>query len=350
MRIVIGFLFLLSACSQEEIAISHHDLTGHRLLVLQTDYMTGLYAEFFTGSLQFSERQGPAAGDVVLVDGRTGPMLLQRSQSDSLLLLDETLSITDEWPLAAGTNIHDAQIIGQDLFIAAYGLADILILDATGQLKNRISLTDYADADGRPEVHQLHLINNKLYVTLQNLDFSQGLTPQVPDHGRLLVIDPETQIIEADYPIPPNPLTDLILKNSNLYLLGCNGSWSHQNTGGIFQFDPAAPDRGELIIDKESLGGDLTGTHSLAYFEDRLWLTISATDEGSQLVSFNSQGGDRQVHFKTEEWALGCLYVSTDRLWLCDRSAGVSGLRQSTDGFSNLIETRLPPSQLLNLD
>ena len=352
MKHLVWLLLLIMACPHTGSDPSNRELTGPRLLILQTDYMTGLYGEFFAESMEFSTRQGPAAGDVLLGRGFLGPIILQRSQSDSLLVLDrETLTIDTEWPLDAGSNIHDAQVVGDHLFIAAYGRDELLILDKNGQQQGALSLADYLDRDGLPEAHQLHLINDKLYLTLQNLDFSQGLEPQVPAFGRVLVIDPLQRTIENEIQIPANPLTDFVaMDDDDHFLLGCNGTWDDLDTGGLFKFNPESPESGELFISKSELGGDLTSLHALAFFDDRIWVTISAQNQGSKLLSFDVQGQDRRVHWETDDWSLSCVQPVLDRVWLCDRTPGQSGLRHSVDDFKALIETRLPPSQVLFLD
>lgn len=325
------------------------DFTGARLLVLQTDYTTGLYGEFYSGSLQFSTRQGPSVGDVILGEGPAGPIILQRSQSDSLLFLDDHLEIKVEWPLNAGSNAHDVQVIGDELFISAYGRNELLILDQQGREKATLPLSEHADADGNPEAHKLYLEGEILYLTLQNIDFRDGLAPQIPNVSRLLAIDPLRREIINVIDIPPNPFSDFIPDGIGALLLACNGPWTEQGDGGIYRFLKDQVEVGELLIGKEEIGGNLTGPHGLAVHQDRIWLTVGQWQGGSQLISFNRQGQDRQVHLSREDWSLSCLYPHAEQLWLCDRRPGASGLRHSGDEFESLLKTRLPPTQLLSL-
>lgn len=340
---------LLPACIQAPSEPNDPELTGPRLLVLQTDYATGLYQEFFTDSLQFSKRQGPSVGDVVLGVGIEGPILIQRSQSDSLLLLDERLEIQVEWPLEAGTNAHDVQVVGDEFFIAAYGRDQLLVLDRNGDEKRSLHLEDYNDADGRPEAHQLFLADSKLYLTLQNLDFSEGSEPQIPPFSRLLVIDPIQLEIQESIEIPTNPFSDLVSDGEESFLLGCNGAWGEENYGGIFSFQKGQVSDGRILITKQVIGGDFTSPKSLAIHGDRIWMTIGTWDHGSQLISFDRSGHNRKVHLRRSDWSLSCLLSQGERLWLCDRAPGASGLRHSGDEFEALIETRLPPTELLQL-
>ncbi|MBM66060.1 MAG: hypothetical protein CMH55_07495 [Myxococcales bacterium] len=346
----IGFLSLcLLGCAETSSVHSEQTLSGSRLLVLQTDYATGLYGEFYTDHLQFSTRQGPSGGDVVLGEGPHGPIILQRSQSDSLLLLDEDLQIQVEWPLDAGANAHDIQVVGDEIFIAAYGLNELLIFDLQGQKKATIPLSVYADIDGKPEAHKLYLEDEKLYLIIQNIDFSDGLQPQITDLSRLLVIDPEQREVTRVIEIPPNPFSDLVFDGGDGLLLACNGSWNEQDAGGIYRLRRDQIEAGEMLITKAAIGGDLTSPHGLAVYQDRIWLTVGHWQGGSELISFHRDGQDRQVHLRRDDWSLSCLYPHDGQLWLCDRKPGASGLRYSGDEFASLIKTRLPPTELLSL-
>jgi len=281
--------------------------------------------------------------------GIEAPILIQRSQSDSLLLLNNQLEIGVEWPLDAGTNAHDVQVVGDEFFIAAYGQDKLLVLDRDGEETRSLNLEGYSDSDGLPEAHRLLFEDSNLFLTLQNLDFSGGTEPQIPPFSRLLVIDPIQLEVKEDVEIPPNPFSNLVSDGDEFFLLGCNGTWGRDTDGGIFRFPKGAVQSGQLLITKEMMGGELTSPDSLVLHNHRIWMTIGTWGHGSQLISFDREGNDRSVHLSREDWSLNCLLSEGETLWLCDRSPGASGLRHSKDNFVSLIETRLPPTQLLQL-
>lgn len=320
---------------------------GPRLLVLESDYSTGLYEELLLDSMRLSGRHGPSGGDISIGQGFGGAVILQRSQMDSLLILDENLEIGSEWPLPAAANVQDIQVIGDELFVAPYGLDHLIILDRHGNQKDRVDLSAYADLDGRPEISALAKHEDRLFVAIQNLDFSAGAEPEVPQESHLLIIDPRQRRVESAHSIPPNPFSDFVILADGTWLIVCNGSWAGPPHGGIYRFDPLNPEGGALWLSEAELGGDLASREGIAQFGGRLWMVVGNEQGQTRLLSYGEDDSSMETELEREDWSLGCVYSEGSELWLCDRRPGEHGLRGSHDHFQSLVSTRLAPLALL---
>src|SRR5690606_20898057 len=136
---------------------------------------------------------------------------------------------------------------------------------STGQILDSISLAQFADSDGLPELHRLYLHGRYLYVQLQRLDRNNGYVPVAPSY--LVVIDTQTwSIVDTDVNVPgvtPITLTglnptgpmELDLVTGRL-LVPTSGKFL-QLDGGIEAVDLLSWRSMGFVVTEAALGGDL---------------------------------------------------------------------------------------------
>jgi len=108
-----------------------------------------------------------------------------------------------EIPLPAGTNGHDLVAAAGRWFVSAYELDGLLVLDPTsGREVGRVDLTDWADADGRPEADQLVVDGDWVYVGVQALNRDDGWRAA---GGAVVAVDAHAAAPIDAWSIGPNP-------------------------------------------------------------------------------------------------------------------------------------------------
>lgn len=188
-------------------------------------------SDFSTGSLAAISAASPGTSytdlsyihsDAVLkFDPVSGYIFtLNRYGQDSIQIIDPGAGYATigEYHLGSGTNPQDIAIYSQNkAFVSLYNQPMIAVIDpVTGKTLDSIDLSPYADADGLPEAHALHLqmVNSVpyLFVSLQRLDRNNLYKPS--GQSLVLVIDPAVnQVMKTLTLRSSNPNTDFIFSS-----------------------------------------------------------------------------------------------------------------------------------------
>src|SRR5262249_39223332 len=150
-------------------------------------------------------------------------------------------------------------------YITLYERPRVLIVDPAaprscdGFTLGSIDLSSLADADGVPDMDQMAVVGNRLYVALQQLDIHTAL--RVPArNGRLAVIDTDSDSIVGDIELSgENPFAatkGLTVRNGAIYLAEA-GLFGVMD-GGIERVDLATQEAEGFFVTEEDLGGDIT--------------------------------------------------------------------------------------------
>ena len=335
----------LIACA--ELEPDDQPLREAALWVLESDYTTGLISGW-NDSFQAQVAHAAADGDARLVRLGERLGLLQRGHGDNLMLLDAALVVQDQWALAERSNPQDALRIGHELWVSLYRKPYLLRLDAqSGNELSRIDLSRFSDADERPEASDLlRSTSGLVYLVLQNLDFS-GVEPIPPTQSQLLVFDHQAQLLR-NIAIPSNPFGAMIELADGSLLMACNGGWGIDQRAGLWRFDPET-DEGLFLVEEEQLDGNILSFSATA---DHVFLVIAKSDFSTELRRLSLSDGVLSEEFTGPSSQLGCVHtLSNGQTWVCDRSAGVFGIRRVENEdkriSDTLIMTRLAPIQIL---
>ena len=174
------------------------DNSKDQVLVVTTDYQTGSYSTIELPSLRVVKNIQAIHPDAVCrYDPVTqNPYIVSRYGADAVEILDPASMwhVEYEFSAGAGTNPQDIAVVDQRAYIPRYSHKDLLVVDPqTGNQRNLIDLSGYADLDGIPETGWVVAVNDKIYVVLQRLE---NFEPT--DYSSLVIIDAETGVVEDE--------------------------------------------------------------------------------------------------------------------------------------------------------
>ena len=161
--------------------------------------------DFATGSLATISSEGEVSVNILLINSDATVVfysglvyVINRFGADNILVLDpEDLSNPKvQHSVGNGTNPQDIEFASPDkAYVSTLNSAELLIIDPKdGNELGQIDLSAFADSDGIPEMAQMAMVGDKLFVTCQRLE---NFAPT--DKSVVVVIDTKTDtIVDVD--------------------------------------------------------------------------------------------------------------------------------------------------------
>lgn len=291
--------------------------------------------------------------------------VVNRLFADNIQVLDpaDNFRTQTQCSTGNGTNPHDIAFASRHkAYVTLFEERELLVVnpaprpDCADFILGRIDLSSLADGDRIPDMDQMVIVGDRLYVSLQRLDINTALR-QPARNGALAVIDTTTDTliggIELSGENPFGATKGLTVHNGAIWIAE-SGRFNTLD-GGIERVDLANGTAGGFAVREQDLGGDVT---DFVLVSDRLaYATINRTGFTNALISFDPT--TRQVlatHHESNGYTLFDLELN-DRgeLFLADRSRRTSGLRifRAADGsplVDNPMNLGLPPFEILFLD
>ncbi|MDX2166718.1 MAG: hypothetical protein SF182_06630 [Deltaproteobacteria bacterium] len=289
---------------------------------------------------------------------------VNRLFADNIQVLDpaDNFRTRTQCSTGNGTNPHDIAFVSRHkAYVTLFEEKALLIVnpaprpDCADFILGRIDLSSLADADGIPDMDQMAVVGERLYVSLQRLDINSAL--RLPArNGALAVVDTTTDTllggIELSGENPFGATKGLTVHNGAIWL----SEAGRFNTldGGLERVDLASRTASGFLVSEADLGGDVT---DFVLVSDRLaYATVNRTGFTNALISFDPT--TRQVlgtHHESSTYTLFDLELN-DRgeLFLADRSRRKAGLRlfRASDGSAltdGTMDLGLPPFEILFL-
>jgi len=160
-----------------------------------------------------------------------------------------------------GTNPYDIAFLSlEKAYVTLYDSTELLIVNpSTGEHLGTIDFSEYADADGIPEMHKMVAFSilgmKRVYVTIQRLNRSQFFAPT--EESYLLELDGDKdEIIRSITLTGVNPTTAPIKRGKYIYV-GETGSWMNATDGGIERVHLFTNEAEGFVFTEEELGGNL---------------------------------------------------------------------------------------------
>ena len=288
--------------------------------------------------------------------------IVNRFQADNIQTLDPSrdFATVSQCSTGTGSNPHDIALVSATkAYVTCYELTSLLIVNPSvgancaGFMLGSIDLSQFADADGIPEMDQMAIVNGKLYVSLERLNRNDSFKPAGP--GMIAVIDTATDTVVGQITLSgENPFGEtkgLIVDNGTL-VIGEAGQLG-VNDGGIERVDLTTGMAEGFFITEAELGGDL---NDFVLVSDHLGYAITAgTDFSNSLVAF-----DPTTHSVTKTLLSAGSFLSDielndrDELFLADRNITKPGVRifRASDGSEITqapLDLGLPPFDILFL-
>jgi len=336
-----------------------------RAVVVTSDFTTGSIAtvgldpphELMRASARnrvFRDAVVRTRGDLVYV--------VNRLYGDNLQILDPAreFATVSQCSTGNGTNPHDiAFASGDKAYMTLFERPELLIVnpaprrDCGDFTRGTIDLTTLADDDGNPDMDQMAIVGDRLYVALGRLDvFTILRTPA--ETAALAVIDTISDrligSIELTGKNPFSATKGLTVRGGAIYVAEA-GLFGVMD-GGIERVDLNTQRAEGFFVTEEDLGGDVT---DFAIVSDHLAYAIIsrpgftnaliAFDPSTRLVTDTLLDVDGFTLFDLELNDRGELYVA-------DRERRASGIRifRAADGAAltdGALDLLLPPFEIV---
>lgn len=171
-----------------------------------------------------------------------------------------------EFSTGRDSNPHDVVRCGDDLVVSLYGAeADraLGVFDAKGRQRASVDLSDFGDADGKPEVSDLIGDGSAIWAAAQRLDRTDRWLPSGP--GALIRVDCADYTVDESWDVPENPriggdpTAELVIGGGD----GRVATWTA--AGGVAQSDPAPAPVTQVAVRRDGVG--------LLVTNDDLWFS-----------------------------------------------------------------------------
>ena len=334
-----------------------------RAFVYATDFSTGSLANIQFGPPRtVTPNVATVSSDAVLRSFNGLLYVVNRFGFDNIQVLDpgNNFATVRQFSVGNGSNPHDIEFVSATkAYVTRYESSELWIVNPqTGQHTGTVSLADFADADGIPEMDRLALRNGRLFVSVQRLDRNSFFSPT--DSSQVVVIDAATNaLVDADpghagvqgIILPfQNPGTEIVVDPAGKLLVGCSGNFGVAD-GGIVRLNPFGLTIEATEATEAGLGGDL---NDVAVFSSQKgFVVISDPSFNTLLRSYNRGTGQvTGTPFSTAGFNIADTEIN-DRgeLWLCDRTPSNPGVRvfDAVSGgqlTAAPLNTGLPPQDL----
>ena len=330
-----------------------------RAVVATTDFETGLLATVGVARPHAVGHPGsPIHADAVVRTVGDRVYVVNRFLGDNLQVLDPArgLATVLQCSTGPGSNPHDVAVVGpHKAYVTRFDRPELWIVDpdapsCAGFFLGQVDLGPFADADGLPEMDQMTLVADRLFVSLERLDRHRDFAPA--GKSLLVVIDTATDAVVGTVELSggnafgetaglvhePRTGKLVVAEAGNIFRTG---------DGGLERVDPFALHAEGFFVTENDLGGNVTDfvlvspTKGYAVvINDALQNVLLAFDPSRHAVT-------RRLVVRRE--FLPEIDLAPDgTLWLADRGLPAPGIRifdVATDRplTRGAIDVGLPP-------
>ena len=330
-----------------------------RAIVVTTDFETGLLATVGVGPPHAVTRPDtPIHSDAVVRVAGGRVFVVNRFLADNLQVLDPArgLATVLQCSTGAGSNPHDVVVAGpHKAYVTRYDERELWIVDpdaasCAGFRRGAIDLSPWGDADGLPEMDQMALVGDRLFVSLERLDRTRQFAPA--GRSRLVVLDTKTDAVVGAVELSgANAFGDASglarEPGTGKLVISEAGNIARTGDGGLERVDPFTLAAEGFFVTERDLGGNVADfvlvspTKGYAIvLDDQLRNLLVAFDPSQRVVT-------RRLVMRTEY--LPDIALAPDgTLWLADDGLPAPGIRifdTLTDRqlTSRAIDVGLPP-------
>jgi DNA-binding beta-propeller fold protein YncE len=330
-----------------------------RAVVITTDFETGLLATVGVRRPHpVGHPETPIHADAVVRVAGDRVFVVNRFLGDNLQVLDpaDGLATVLQCSTGPGSNPHDVAVATpHKAYVTRYDEKELWVVDpgaasCSGFRQGTINLAPFGDADGLPEMGQMALVGERLFVSLERLDRSRNFAPS--GRSLLVAIDTVTDTVTGTVELSgSNAFGDSSglarEPGTGKLLVAEAGDLFRTGDGGIERVDPVALAAEGFLITEAELGGSITdfvlvnATKGYAIvLDERLRNLLVAFDPTAHVVT-------RRLLVRTEY--LPDIALAPDgTLWLADDGLPAPGIRifdtlEDRELTRRVIDVGLPP-------
>ena len=288
---------------------------------------------FRSGALHRDSVARTAGGRALGLNRFGANSLQQFDVAASDLATDKECSVSDGF----NSNPHDVAIADPTKgYVTLYEAPHLLVIDprvlddpadpaCTELIRGRVDLSSAADDDGVPEMDQMALVGDRLFVLLQILEHSGLFDPA--GNARIAVVDTTDDALAATIELElTNPFAETkgIVYDplgERLYVGGPGVIFDDFDDGGIERVDPATLRSEGVLVSGADLGGDLfdfviAGTR-------RAFAVLAYADETNAVVQIDlANRRVTQTLVTSTEPITDIELTERGQLWVATRESG----------------------------
>ncbi|MEJ2721389.1 MAG: T9SS type A sorting domain-containing protein [bacterium] len=307
--------------------------------VTTTDYTTGSSSVIRPGATYTVEKNVAAVHSDAVARYYNGRVfVVNREGADNIQILDPAngFSTVRQFTVGTSSNPHDIAVVGTTkAYVTRYDETALWIVDpSTGAHTGSIDLSALADADGIPEMDQMAVLGDRLFVTIQRIDQTTW-GPSGTSYVAVIDIATDT-LIDADPAAPgvqpilltgTNPVSDIQLNPCTGKLhVPCEGFLGLLD-GGVEIIDPIALESEDFLFTEVAAGGDIGDVEIIC--EEKGYAIITNASFNNVLIAFDPSTGTRTgTLYAPGDFVLNDIEISPERrLFLTDRTPTRPGIR-----------------------
>jgi DNA-binding beta-propeller fold protein YncE len=332
---------------------------GARAVVVTTDFETGLLATVGVRPPHgVAHPASPIHSDAVVRIANGHVFIVNRFLGDNIQVLDPRhgLATVLQCSTGPGSNPHDIALVDQHkAYVTRYDEPELWIVDpgarsCAGFRRGAIDLSPWGDADGLPEMDQMALVGDRLFVSLQRLDRTRQFAPA--GRSRLVVIDTNTDAVVAAIDLTGadafGDASGIVREpGTGKLVVSEAGNILRVGDGGLERIDPVTLTAEGFFVTESDLGGNIADfvlvspTKGYAIvLDDQLRNVLVAFDPTERVVT-------RRL-LEHMQYLPNIELAPDGTLWLADDGLPAPGIRifdSLTDRqlTSSAIDVGLPP-------
>ncbi len=311
------------------------------ILVSTTDFSTGSTSSIDPVTKDPALDLEPIHSDAVVRVFGGLVYVVNRGVASNIQVLDpcSNFDTIDQWSTGNGSGPHDIVVLSPTVaYVTRYDMASLLKMNPqTGATITTINLASFADADGIPEMDQMFVYGDRLYVGLQRLDRPNFYSPT--DASYLAVID-----LATDTLVDMNPgaggIQGITLARKNPY-----SEVNYRTVGntpkayfsaveffgladaGVVECDASDPTVQSVILTETAAGGDILDVEIIS--PTKGFAIVATPSFVTELIAFNPTTGLKigSTMYAPGGYDLNDIEPSPLSLLLTDRKPTNPGIR-----------------------
>jgi len=309
-----------------------------RAVVVTTDFETGLLATVgVPPPHRVTHPTTPIHSDAVVRVAGDRVYIVNRFLGDNLQVLDPRRGLATllQCSTGPGSNPHDVAVLAPDkAYVTRYDAKELWVVDPSAAscaafLRATVDLSAWGDADGLPEMDQMALVGDRLFVSLERLDRTRRFAPA--GRSRLVVLDTASDavvgVVELRGANAFGDASGLVREpGSGKLVISEAGDIQRTGDGGLERVDPVTLTAEGFFVTESDLGGNITDfvlvSPSKGYaivIDDQLRNSLLAFDPGRRVVT-------RRLLARTQY--LPDIALAPDGLlWVADDGLPAPGIR-----------------------
>jgi len=239
-------------------------------VVVTTDFETGLLATVGERAPHpVGHPATPIHSDALVRVVGERVFVVNRFLGDNLQVLDPAHGFTTllQCSTGPGSNPHDVAVVAPDkAYVTRYNAKELWVVDPSvrscgGFLRRKIDLSAWADQDGIPEMDQMAVVGDRLFVTLERLDRNRRFAPA--GRSRVVVLDTTRDAVVGSIELTGadafGDASGLVHEpGTGKLVVSEAGDIQRTGDGGLERIDPFTLTAEGFFVTEDDLGGNIT--------------------------------------------------------------------------------------------